>query len=130
VSRSLQIFVERRLDEDKLIDHLNHFLPSGAESIDVPLDEAKYFVQVQYYSNGFSLGLNISWKDDPELDINQIDLAKSIATRFSSNLLLENPDSEDEWCLVDSEGCRFSVRVVELEDGISLNNDFDKSILD
>jgi hypothetical protein len=118
------------LDEDQLINHLNFLLPKGVESIDSPLSKAEYFVQSQDYSNGFSFGLNISWKDDPELDVDEFGLAQSIARKFTSNLLLENSDAENDWWLIDSVGNRFAVRVVELEDGISLDKNFDKVKLD
>lgn len=125
VSDSLQIFVEQRLDENKLINYLNLFLPRGVESIDSPLDDADYFLQVQEYSDGFSIGLNISWRDDQKLDIDEFELAKSIAKEFTVNVLLENSDDENNWWLIDSAGNRFVARVEELEDGITMDRSFD-----
>ncbi|MCG7872268.1 MAG: hypothetical protein JAZ11_09235 [Candidatus Thiodiazotropha lotti] len=126
MSSSLQFFVEQRLDEDKLINHLNLYLSRGVESIDFPLSDADFFLQVQDYSDGFCMGLNISWRDDQELDIDGFELAKSIAREFTSNILVENIDEENGWWLIDSAGNRFVVRVEELEDGITMDSKFDK----
>ncbi|MCG8069774.1 MAG: hypothetical protein JAY84_18155 [Candidatus Thiodiazotropha taylori] len=125
MSGSLQFFVEQRLDENKLINYLNLFLPRGVESIDSPLDDADYFLQVQEYSDGFRVGLNISWRDDQELDVDEFELAKSIAKEFTVNILLENSDDENNWWLIDSAGNRFVARVEELEDGITMDRNFD-----
>lgn len=46
MSRSLQLFIEKCLEEKRLVEYLNSCLSRGAETLDIPMDEAEYFMQL------------------------------------------------------------------------------------
>lgn len=122
MSRSLQLFIEADLEEELLINYLNNYLSHGVESIEFLRDHAEYFIQIQRYLEGFHCGLNISWKDDNFLDINEKNLAGSIAQYFDTTVLFEPEDiflpNEREWCLISNMGKGYAVNIVEHNDGL------------
>lgn len=129
MSRSLQLFIEKSMEEERLVEYLNCRMRRGVETLDVPVDEAEYFAQLQDYEEGFHSGLNISWRDDESLDIDEINLAFSIAKEFNTTVLLELNDESCEWCLVDREGAKHAVSILELDDGIAVNQEAGKTLL-
>jgi hypothetical protein len=129
MSRSLQLFIEKRLEEERLVEYLNRCIRSGVETTDIQVDEAEYFAQLQEYEEGFHSGLNISWRDDESLDLDEIHLAFSIAKEFNTTVLLEINDESCEWCLVDSEGAKHAVTILELDDGISVSQEAGRTLL-
>lgn len=125
MSKSVQLFVEKVIDEEELVKYLNEHISGGVESIDCSVDDARYFVQLQEYSEGFGVGVNISWRDEEDLGVNEKNLASNIARNFFSNVMWES-DEDGEWYLVNSEGEIFSVGVVELEDGLTVDGNVDR----
>ncbi|MGE0085050.1 MAG: hypothetical protein AB7S75_11590 [Desulfococcaceae bacterium] len=121
MGRSLQIFIEKRLEEATLIDCLNNILSFSVESLDIPIEEAEYFIQLQDFSVGFHSGLNISWRDDKALDIDENALTLLIAKTFNTKVLFESGVEKVKWCMVDENGRKYEVSILEMEDGICIN---------
>lgn len=120
MSRSIQIFVECTLCERVLIDYLNSIIGGGVESLSFPVDEALYFAQVLDYEDGYCLGLNISWKDDVLLNLDEMEIATAVASKFGTSVLFELGDNQNQWCMIDRSGARSIVNVVEVNDGIMI----------
>ncbi|MBL4900935.1 MAG: hypothetical protein JKX76_15105 [Colwellia sp.] len=121
MSRSLQLFIESSVDEIALINFLNSDLKLEAETLTFPKSTAKYFVQLQEYSQGFLCGINVSWKDST-LDVNEIEFASALATKFLTRIVFESESAplagKSEWLLIDSFNKQYSVNVVECDDGL------------
>jgi hypothetical protein len=107
MSRSSQLFIEKSIKEERLVEYLNCCMMRGIETLDFPVDRAEYFAQLHDYEEGFHSGLNISWRDDKSLDLDEINLAFSIAKEFNTTVLLELNDESCKWCLVDREGAKY-----------------------
>lgn len=65
--------------------------------------------------------MNISRRDGESLDFNAVELAHSIANEFNTIILLELNEENCEWCLIDRVGVKHAVSILEINDGLSVN---------
>ncbi|WP_008312523.1 hypothetical protein [Leptolyngbya sp. PCC 6406] len=95
MTQSIQIYLEKVVPEKEFLDCLSKLLGIAVETINYPNDEANGFAMIMDYDNGLPLGITVNWSDHLKLDVNLLDIAKNIAARYETCVVVEPFEGQD-----------------------------------
>lgn len=126
MTESVDLILKAELSEAELLAQLNQLLDAGVESADVPRDGARLFLMHFNHERGFATTCSLCW-GDPQLQVDDLALARQLAARLDSDVLLQPRNLELplglQWCLVDPQGALSAVEIIELEDGVEVRRE-------
>jgi hypothetical protein len=118
VAKSMQFFLRDRRAEVDVLKVLGDALGFIVESTDVKFEGALGFLQVEDYGSGFNQGHLLSWPDSVVWQGDAREVARKLAARLNTDVLLELADESDQWLLTPPNLEQRVVSVVMLDDGI------------
>ncbi|AVO51551.1 hypothetical protein [Ectopseudomonas mendocina] len=132
MSKSINLFIKRKVSEAQIITLLNRYIPEGVESLEHPQDSAAFFLQYFDNESEFHQNLGLSWASD-DLILDEVKLAMNLANELSTDVLLEPerlalPDGY-QWCLATMNNQLYAVETIDVEDGIALRPHTPKVLL-
>lgn len=130
---SMQFFLNTKVDVDDLIDTLSHLLNVQVETLEQPHREAKAFLMLIDYQDGFPLGLTISMQPDVVDQHDSLAIAKHLAMHYNTLVATDLPENSPNvhlpyhWCLIQPDGVMFEVAEdtsldLEERDGLVLDH--------
>ncbi len=114
----MQVILRDGRHEAEVLRVLGDALGFIVESTDVKFGGALGFLQVDHYRSGFHQGHLVSWPDPVEWHGDALDVARKLAARLNTDVLLELADQPDQWLLTSPNMGQRVVSVVMLDDGI------------
>ena len=120
---SIQLFFRSARPESELLRVLAQFIGIAVECVDIPVPDAVGFAQFTQYTEGFVLGVLVSWPPHVSLELNEISLVERLAGHLKTEVLLESIKLPDRWLLAKQNGCAADARVRYLDDGVELEVD-------
>jgi hypothetical protein len=114
----MQFFLRDRREEMDVLRVLGDALGFVVESTDVKFEGALGFLQVDDYGSGFSQGHLVSWPGSVVWQGDERELARRLASRLVTDVLLELTDESGQWLLTPPSLDQRVVAVVMLDDGI------------
>jgi hypothetical protein len=118
VARSIQFFLKHRRHEVDVLRVLSDALGFNVESTDVKCEGALGFLQVDDFGSGFEQGHLVSWPDSVVWQGDAKAVARKLADRLNTDVLMELADDSDQWLLTVPSLEQKVVSVVMLDDGI------------
>lgn len=118
VAKGMQFFLRDRRAEVDVLKVLGDALGFIVESTDVKFEGALGFLQVDDYGSGFNQGHLVSWPDSVVWQGDVREVARKLAARLNTDVLLELADESDQWLLTPPNLEQRVVSVVMLDDGI------------
>ncbi|MFI8735581.1 hypothetical protein ACIGKM_06655 [Ectopseudomonas toyotomiensis] len=132
MSKSINLFIKKKVPEQQIITLLNQDIPEGVESLEYPQESAAFFLQYFNNESEFHQSLGLSWASD-DLILDDVKLATYLANTLSTEVLLEPerlvlPDGY-QWCLATMNNQLYAVDTIDVEDGIALRPHTQKILL-
>jgi hypothetical protein len=118
VAKSMQFILRDGRDEADVLSVLADALGFIVESTDVKFEGALGFIQVDDFRSGFNQGHLVSWPDSVVWQGDAREVARKLAARLNTDVLLELDDESDQWLLTSPIGGQRVASVVMLHDGI------------
>lgn len=114
----MQFFLRDGREEADVLKVLGDALGFIVESTDVKFEGALGFLQLDDYGNGFKQGHLVSWPDSLVWQGDAREVARQLAARLNTDVLLELADESDQWLLTSPDLDQRVASVVMLDDGI------------
>ena len=116
--KSMQFFLRDARDEATVLRVIGAATGFAVESADVPVAGSGGFLQVEDFADGFNQGYLVSSPACIAWRCAEPDAARELATRLSTDVLVELPD--DQWLLAIPSGDLRLVAVEMFDDGIDV----------
>lgn len=121
-AKSMQFFLKEECEDIKILEHLNCSLGFVTESLDVTLENALGFLQVETHSMGFRQSFLLSWPESVATLISPQEAMRRLAIAIKADVLLEPQGIDQQWILTRATGEQQAVGVIYLADGLDVTN--------
>ncbi|MGJ7505187.1 hypothetical protein ACSFA3_22730 [Variovorax sp. RHLX14] len=118
--QSIQFFLKKECPETKILKELNSTLGFSVESLDVKIENAIGFLQVDMHSMGFRQSFLLSWPESVAPVISPQKAMRGLAIAVQMEVLLEPQTVDQPWQLTRATGEQQDVDVMELSDGVDV----------
>jgi hypothetical protein len=123
---TIYFFIDKIIDENKIIDKLEVVLDSRIESVNYPKDKIDAMLIIDYFSEGFPLYGYLMFIPNAQIYKTKHQICSEMAVLLGERFMIEVGNEQDEWLLAFPDGSVESVTGVDLQDGMTYkrNNGF------